>query len=58
MVITYHCDNCGKNFKLREYMKLEILYTSDDRSVNMQIARGRKCDACGNEINIGHKIVT
>jgi glutamine synthetase len=57
MSIEYHCDNCGKRFKPREYMKLEITYTSDDRSTEILVPLGRKCDSCGKEIKIEDKIV-
>lgn len=51
MSIEYHCNNCGKKFKPRDYMKLEMTSTSDD------INRGRICDSCGKEIKAEDKIV-
>lgn len=44
-MIEYHCGNCGKKFKPRDYMKLEI------------VSQGRKCDSCGKPINVDDKIV-
>ena len=52
MSIEYQCRNCGKRFKLREYMKLEIISISDDR-----VSRGRKCNSCGKGIKAKDKIV-
>lgn len=57
MGIEYHCNNCGKRFKLREYMKLEMIYTSNDRSAEVLVPQGRKCDSCGEEIKVDDKIV-
>lgn len=56
MAIVYRCDNCGKKFKPKEYMQLEI-YTSDDRR-EVSVPQGRKCDSCGKEIKVEDKIVT
>lgn len=52
MSIEYHCNNCGKRFKPRDYMRLEPIYTSDDR-----VSQGRKCDSCGKDIKVEDKIV-
>ena len=52
MSIEYHCNNCGKRFKPRVYMKLEIISVSDDK-----VSQGRKCDSCGKEIKAEDKIV-
>ena len=51
MSIEYHCNNCGKKFKPRDYVKLEMMPTSED------INRGRRCDSCGKEIKAEDKIV-
>lgn len=45
-MIEYICDNCGKRFRAREYIQLEIIYTQDDRG-SVPVATGRKCDNCG-----------
>jgi DNA-directed RNA polymerase subunit RPC12/RpoP len=52
MSIEYHCNNCGKRFKPRDYMKLETIYTPDDI-----VLQGRKCNYCGKDIKIEDKIV-
>lgn len=57
MSIIYICDNCGKRFKLQEYMKLDAIYISDDRSAEVVVPKGRKCDSCGKEIVADNKIV-
>lgn len=57
MGIEYTCNKCGKKFKIKEYMRLETIYASDDRSSEVLIPKGRKCDSCGKEINIEDKIV-
>ncbi len=57
MAIEYICNNCGKKFKIREYMRLEMIYVPDDRSKEILIPKGRKCDSCGKEINIDDKTV-
>lgn len=44
-MIEYRCDNCGKRFKTRDYMRLEI------------VPQGRKCDSCGGAISVEDKIV-
>lgn len=51
MSIEYRCGNCGKGFKPRDYMRLEIISTSNDMNV------ARKCDSCGKEIRTEDKIV-
>jgi len=56
-MIEYHCNNCGKKFKPKDYVKLEIMYTSDDRNEEALTPQGRKCNSCGKEINIEDKIV-
>lgn len=57
MSIEYRCDNCGKKFKSREYMKLEVVYISDDRSAKVLVPQVRKCDSCGKEIKVEDKSV-
>jgi len=57
MSIEYRCDNCGKKFKSREYAKLEMIYTSDDRNAEVLVPKGRKCDSCGKEIKAEDKNV-
>lgn len=52
MNIEYCCNNCGKSFKPREYMKLEVMSASDDR-----VSQGRKCNSCGKDIKPEDKIV-
>lgn len=52
MSIEYCCNNCGKRFKPREYIKLEAIYASDDG-----VSRGRKCNSCGKDIRTEDKIV-
>lgn len=52
MTIEYHCNNCGKRFKPREYGKLEIISVSEDKA-----SQGRKCGSCGREIKADDKIV-
>lgn len=52
MSIEYHCNNCGKRFKPRDYMRLESIYPSDD-----EVSQGRKCNSCGKEIKAEDKIV-
>lgn len=51
MSIEYRCSNCGKKFKPRDYMRLEMISTSDNTDVV------RKCDSCGKEIKVEDKIV-
>lgn len=53
MSIEYHCSNCGKRFKPRDYIKLESIHTSGDR-----LSQGRKCDSCGKDIRTEDKIVS
>ena len=48
MSIEYHCNNCGKKFKPKDYMKLEMIPIYD---------QGRKCDSCGKDIKAEDKIV-
>ncbi len=57
MSIIYICDNCGKKFKLQEYMKLEAVYTTEDRNIDVIVPKGRKCNSCGKEIMVDNKIV-
>lgn len=38
-------------------MKLEMIYTSNDRNTEVLVPRGRKCDSCGEEIKVDDKIV-
>lgn len=57
MTIEYCCNNCGKKFKPREYMKLEIIRISDDKDAETLVSRGRKCDSCDKEIKVDDKIV-
>lgn len=52
MSIEYHCNNCGKRFKPRDYIKLETISASID-----SVSQGRKCDSCGREIKTDDKIV-
>jgi len=54
MSIEYCCNNCGKRFKPRDYIKLDAIYASDNINV---ISQGRKCDSCGKEIKTEDKIV-
>lgn len=58
MSIIYICDNCKKRFKLKDFMKLEMIYVSDDRNEKVLIPRARKCDSCGKEIKTSEKEVT
>lgn len=56
MSIEYHCNNCGKKFKPRDYMKLEMIPISDNVK-DILVSQGRKCDSCGKEIKAEDKIV-
>jgi predicted RNA-binding Zn-ribbon protein involved in translation (DUF1610 family) len=55
MDITYSCKNCGEKFKVREYVKLEVVHTYDD--TNTLIILGRKCGSCGKTISMDDKAV-
>ena len=57
MSIEYHCNNCGKRFKPRDYMRLEIISTFNDRNTEALVSQGRKCNSCGKEIKVEDKIV-
>ena len=56
-MIEYHCGNCGKKFKPKDYTKLEMMPTSDDINTEVLVSQGRKCDSCGKEIKAEDKIV-
>jgi len=57
MAIVYRCKNCGKKFKVRDYIQLEVVRVDDDIYARVLASQGRKCDSCGKEISAEDKIV-
>lgn len=50
MTLICYCDNCNRRYTLEEYSKLEIVYTTDDRSSNVLVPKSRRCSYCKSEI--------
>lgn len=57
MAIVYLCKNCGKRFKVRDYIQLEVTQASNERYAKVLASQGRKCDSCNKEIKVEDKIV-
>ena len=57
MAIVYRCKNCGKRFKVRDYIQLEVVHANNDRCEEVLASQGRKCDSCGKEIKAEDKTV-
>lgn len=57
MSIVYRCKNCGKRFKVKDYIQLEVMHMRDDRHEEVLASQGRKCNSCSKEIKAEDKIV-
>ena len=57
MAIVYRCKNCGTRFKVKEYIALEIAYTTEKICIDDLTQQGRKCNSCGKTITIEDKTI-